>query len=92
MAMAYKRAKSFPVEYAGPFTALSIRGRNFAWLFDADREITPDDALDDLHVFNWWAERLNAACDAGLLRDNLDLQYELASFKSRIWVDPTKLL
>jgi hypothetical protein len=89
---AYKRAKHFAnVEFAGPFTVAEKQGaavaaKNYCLLLDEG-----DSLSDDLVLLDMWANSINQYCDNNRIADDETAKACMASFLSRMWLDPTKL-
>lgn len=89
LASAWKRAKHFGVPYDGPFTCLkSAVGSNYALLIDSG----PANDVDEILIFLAWAMALNRLADQYRVSERLDLCEAFASFRSRLWFDPVKLM
>jgi len=88
---AWRRAKSFKLVGSVQFTPYNpvgaeIAAANYCLLIDAE-----GDLVDDLVLFDSWAQSINRACDARMIVDSPDIQHSLRCFASRLWVDPERL-
>ena len=103
MKTAWKRANSFALGIAeGEFSIIKsnkkpcIAANNYQLLLDSKEDENNENNEDnsfiaDIAILHMWAESLNRYIDENYVKNDIDLHFCLAAWKSRMFFDPSRI-
>ena len=98
MKIAWKRANSFALDIAdGEFSIIRankkpcIAASNYQLLLDSKEGDEDNGFIADIAILHIWAESLNRYIDENYVKNDIDLHFCLAAWKSRMFFDPSRI-